>query len=450
MLSRGFTADETEAEAAVLDEVSRILVDHLDHWNDLWAGEDTKGSSPVLIHIEGRGRTLFLDRVSSQLDPTLEPVPDRSASLKEPRKRAREASHARKPRASEATRWTVIGFDAWQHQRVAPPWWWLIKAIDTQTRDRLRSDGVWPSVSNRLRDYGWRGRQLGKDLILVVPVIVVALAIAAGAWKMSGGHTIGEVLQWAATAIAAVTTIAGVGWSAGNALRRHLLVESPVGASAVLRTSDPMAELKRRYRFLIESAGTPVAILVDNLDRCRADYVVELLEGVQTLLKQADPTRDLPLVVYLVAADQAWLCDSYLQTYEQFGETTQQVGRPFGLAFLDKIFDLSLTIPKVSVAASRDFKGGDFDQLPGAASLLTARCELEVRQRLHAAEHRDVGELPADAAAPVQQGLRLCAARRLAQLESDSDNKACADTEDDLTYLAERADPGAEVVRDCL
>jgi KAP family P-loop domain len=35
----------------------------------------------------------------------------------------------------------------------------------------------------------------------------------------------------------------------------------------------------------VRSAGTSIIVLIDNLDRCRADYVVEMLEGIQTLLR---------------------------------------------------------------------------------------------------------------------------------------------------------------------
>lgn len=31
-------------------------------------------------------------------------------------------------------------FDAWQHQRLAPPWWWPIMALERRIRDDLRPD----------------------------------------------------------------------------------------------------------------------------------------------------------------------------------------------------------------------------------------------------------------------------------------------------------------------
>src|SRR5919204_60121 len=90
------------------------------------------------------------------------------------------------------------------------------------------------------------------------------------------------------------------------------LLGSPRGAVAVLqRTRDPMGIVKRRFDFLIRRIDAPVAIFIDDLDRCRSDYVVELLEGIQTLFVTSQ-------VTYVVAADRGWLCESYAKIYEDF------------------------------------------------------------------------------------------------------------------------------------
>ena len=72
-----------------------------------------------------------------------------------------------------------------------------------------------------------------------------------------------------------------------------------------------MRDLQRRYSSLIRCTGTPVAIVIENLDRCRAEYVVELLEGIQTALKDPGaamkPARP---VAFLVPGSRQWLCDS--------------------------------------------------------------------------------------------------------------------------------------------
>ena len=88
----------------------------------------------------------------------------------------------------------------------------------------------------------------------------------------------------------------------------------------------------------------PIIVLIDNLDRCRADYVVEMLEGIQTLLRnprvskrwslrRGPGAQQCPFIAFVVAADRGWLCDSYLHVYEEFEATTREPGRPFGSSF---------------------------------------------------------------------------------------------------------------------
>ena len=423
MLIQGFSSQPTAAERAVLDSISRVVVEHLDDWRRRRSAAHADVPSPVLIHIDGPGRTLFLDNVAERLDP--------------------------KPAGAHAARgneWSVIRFDAWQYQRVAPPWWWLIKAIDRGLRQRVRRRGWWQLQRRLARDYAWRTGELLRDLAVVIPVIAVAAVVAGVAWRLSGQHEIAKILQWATTVIAGLTAITGLGWSLLNAVRRHLLVASPAGARAVLQTSDPMADLKRRYEWLVKSAGTSVAVLIDNLDRCRAEYVVELLEGVQTLFRDDDPEQELPMVVYLVAADRAWLCDSYVDAYAEFKASTNEPGRPFGLSFLDKVFDLQLRIPTVPAAMSWRARDGDFPPAAVAARrLVDARSELEVRDQLVALE-AELRDSYGSAAVPSQE-LRREAVLRLAHLEQHKEPDERLETEAQLEQLAARAEPGPATVR---
>jgi hypothetical protein len=404
-----------------------VLVGHLEYWRSRRSTGDQRASSPVLIQIDGPGRSLFLDKVAGLLDPQACGKPDTPPP--------------------ENGRWTVVRFDAWQYQRVAPPWWWLIKAIDRQLRARVRRfSGRRALWRWRGRDFRWRTSLLARDIAAVAPAVLATVLVAAVAWKLSNKHEIGDLLPWASTAVASLTTLVAFGWSAANALRRHLLVVSPAGAKAVLHTSDPMSELMERYAFLIRSSGTPVAVLIDNLDRCRADYVVALLEGIQTLFKQDTRDDSLPMVLYIAAADRGWLCDSYLTVYGEFKDAVREPGRPFGQAFLDKVFNLSLRIPTVSAAISLSAERAKRHRLPfSAESISSARREIDVRQALAALERADA---PSNGRpGPPNHELRRLAVRRLAELEHRSPTQACPDTEDELRELAAIVEPGPTVVR---
>jgi hypothetical protein len=103
--------------------------------------------------------------------------------------------------------------------------------------------------------------------------------------------------------------------------------------------SDPYQPIADLFKSLVEAIEPPIAVFIDDLDRCESGYVVELLEGIQTLM------RDAP-VAYVVAADRKWICSSFEQRYQNFAETIGEPGRPLGYLFLDKIFQISAAVPQ--------------------------------------------------------------------------------------------------------
>jgi hypothetical protein len=420
------------AQKAALGAIANVLTTHLEDERD----RSTNAPSPVLIQVDGPGGRDLVDLVAECLR---EPPADQGRRAEADNEFAGAPAPADQPppRAQESA-WTVVRFDAWQYQRVAPPWWWLITAVDRQLREDFRQRGASVMRRKRLADYRWRLGQFVRDLVPVLPLVFAALLL----WFLTGQAARGQFLQWAAGVIGGLTTLVAFLWSATNAVRR-LLIASPANVQATMRASDPMADLKLRYSFLIRSADRPIALVIDNLDRCRAEYVVELLEGIQTLLKNpesaADPAR---LVAVLVPAAQGWLCDSYLQVYKEFQEAMRQPGRPFGLAFLDRVFDLALRLPRIPPAPAMDERGAAVEKV--RRQIQTADSELEIRKLVAGAECRHTGGRPSFD--PVLR-LRLDAVRRLGKLDACSHNRPGLDTAKDLAALTNAMAPGPTVAK---
>jgi hypothetical protein len=120
------------------------------------------------------------------------------------------------------------------------------------------------------------------------------------------------------------------------------------------------------------AVGRPIAVFVDDLDRCQADYVVKLLEGIQTLFRD-------PRVVYVVAADQRWLHACFERMYEPFAESVREPGRRLGSLFLEKAFEISVEMPRLSKGVQAEYwsflLGGD----PRGAEARIAQLEQEAR-----------------------------------------------------------------------
>jgi hypothetical protein len=100
---------------------------------------------------------------------------------------------------------------------------------------------------------------------------------------------------------------------------------------------------------LVKSSPCPVLIVLDDLDRCDQQTVTDLLEGIQTLF------RSQP-VVFLAVADRHWITASFAERFKLFADGGDQA-RPVGDLFLDKMFQVSVTIPALPVAVKREYLG---------------------------------------------------------------------------------------------
>ena len=102
-----------------------------------------------------------------------------------------------------------------------------------------------------------------------------------------------------------------------------------------------MERVAQHFIDLIHWIDNPVVILVDDLDRCQTKYVVTLLEGIQTLFNNRR-------AVYIIAADRRWLHVSFEKVYEHFANAVKEPGRHLGSLFLEKAFEASVSVPRMS------------------------------------------------------------------------------------------------------
>jgi hypothetical protein len=421
-----FDPTESPAEDAVLEAMSSVAVKHL---RKAKRESDNGDTPPDLIQVDGPGRTELLKKLSRELDPA---GPEA------------EGDAPQAPSDGAAGQgWTAVSFDAWKHQRLAPPWWWLMNELDKHIRDRCKRLGWRHWVRQRAQDVGWRLVHLAKDLSWVLPGVLIGLL----GWLLWSDDIV-PALGWLMSAAGGISAVVALVASLGNALRRHLLAQSPRGTNALLRSSDPMGDLLRRYSFLVQSARTPIIVLIDNLDRCRAEYVVEMLEGIQTLLR--NPHSDgSGFIAFVVAADREWLCESYRHVYEEFEATTREPGRPFGLVFLDKIFDVALRVPTVTAAAGASVSSLGKGSV-GPNPFHDCTNELRIRDRLRAAEQERAptgsGEVPPPVAELRRQAVLWLAEIELGPLDSPL-RPHLPDTARHLEEVLADLDPGPVVQR---
>jgi energy-coupling factor transporter ATP-binding protein EcfA2 len=308
--------------------------------------------------------------------------------------------------ASSAESWQVVQFNAWQHQHVQPPWWALMNNVFQQSKDGL-------SRRDRLAEYGWRLRtgRLGA----IVGVIAIAWIIAVGIPLALRETTTLSSLATTANNVGAILAVIVTVWGGAQAATNSLVGGSAQAAQSYVESvSDPMNTIKDRFGTLITRIPQPVAILVDDLDRCDCEYVVELLEGIQTLFTQAP-------VVFVVAADRRWITNCFEEVYGDQQPTVNEPGKSIGSLFLEKTFQFSTSVPTIPdrmkeeywdsllLIQSNDERTGTETADPSASEAIrNAQSEEEILRVVEDTGERPFGE---------QQLIRQEAVERLAAPE---------------------------------
>ncbi len=239
--------------------------------------------------------------------------------------------------------WLCVTFNAWRHQRTAPPWWWLMDSVYREARRGTRRD--LPTLSTRHRWRIWAWWWGFAVFALVVSAILVMAAVICGILtidRVTGARN-------------GINAVVGFFVASGSALallrstKSSLLAGSPRAATALIRTAgDPYRRIHDRYDRLVRKIDRNVLVCIDDLDRCQPSYVVELLEGIQTIF------GDVP-VTYLIAADQGWLSQCFQKEYADMAKATGRPGRPLGYLFLEKTFAVSAPMPRPSPAAQERY-----------------------------------------------------------------------------------------------
>jgi hypothetical protein len=281
--------------------------------------EGPRRGGAFLVHLHapwGAGKTSLLNFLAAELR---KPVPDRKLGP-----------------------WVVVNFNAWRHQRMAPPWWWLMTTLYGDAVRELRQFDRSRAVRLRIHEWWWRLRGGWPGyLVLVLGVSVLVWAWRSGFLTEMRNKNLPpfETVKGVLIAAAAIATPALAAWGLVRAASRWIFATSARGARRFIdNTQDPMRLVHEHLRDLVGWIHHEVIVLIDDLDRCKAPYVVELLEGIQTLF------RDVP-VTYVVAADRDWLANSYTADYDSFASFTEEPGRPMGYLFLEKTFQISASLP---------------------------------------------------------------------------------------------------------
>jgi hypothetical protein len=171
--------------------------------------------------------------------------------------------------------------------------------------------------------------------LCLVSVVVLGLFLVLRPGRLDL-TSVGSTVQ----TVAAGLTAAGTLWAGAVATARFMLWQSTRSARFFEHNTDnPVEQVAIHFGWLIQRLSRPLLVVIDDLDRCRPGQVVELLESVQTLLRDApppDPGRPLKPVAVVVAADSAWLHQAFEREYEGLGVAVAEPGKPLAQPAVDE------------------------------------------------------------------------------------------------------------------
>ena len=242
---------------------ARALVERLDKLYAAYGQSQDKESNGFAAHIHapwGAGKTSVLKLMRQLMTES-----DRKA-----------------PDGSQAPRWVVVDFNAWEHERRNPPWWPLIEkvkheCIRTLSRpliEKLKQEHLnslplprrdWIAVLRALKIQSrwiwWKTKTEKLPLIL---------ALAVGALLFWLSRRSGTATPGASTNVELILKLIGAGlaaYAAFLAASRFIVFGSMSAAQLFDNISnDPLQRVKRLFEKIIEKPRMPVCIIIDDLD----------------------------------------------------------------------------------------------------------------------------------------------------------------------------------------
>lgn len=237
--------------------------------------------------------------------------------------------------------WVVVEFNAWQNQHIDPPWWVLMDSVYKQVLSSAKN-----KISVWIKEYWWRLVELNQlywwsFIGLTTLFLIIGLFSGFTFFKMGSP----DVWTKSTTILGIITsgiTISGAIWVLFKAIAGSLVPATPDAAMQFQKhVRDPMQELKKHYSSITSYTKNNIAVFIDDIDRCNPQFVVNLLEGIQTLFKNAN-------VLYVVAGDSNWIKKSFEIFYADLEGVVNKPENTIGNFFLEKTFQMSIGLPRIS------------------------------------------------------------------------------------------------------
>ncbi len=272
--------------------------------------------------------------------------------------------------------WIVVPFNAWQTEHVTPPWWVFYQTIRKRCFASAVCEGTEPidlsatsppekpDWTDRLRmwvflwrhEIWWRLwnpkiKLLGVTAILALIAFVVlyglgALGVAGSPGKTKLDFDLGSAIG---LVLSGLTLSGSLIWGLSAVLTDSIVPGTNSLAERMnIGQGDPFERFREHFFRTMERVKRPVLVVVDDIDRCQPEFIVEIVRGMQTLLRS-------PRIVFIVLGDRDWIERAFEAHHKEMSKVNVGPEQTLGARFVEKAIQMSFTLPGMSPERQTDY-----------------------------------------------------------------------------------------------
>lgn len=211
----------------------------------------------------------------------------------------------------------VVYFNAWEKDYTGDPFISLVAAIKDQLEKQIGKSAKQKKIVKEFKD------KASQTFFATAPIMVKLLG--KGVFKKISGVTFDEMSEEVSSALNEASEIA-----------IQSIIESSKNDEKIVEGFEVTlkALVSEVSRVKAKDKEKPVYILIDELDRCRPTYAIELLERVKHFF-------NVPGCKFIVATDTAQLLHSVKAIYGHGFNSDEYLKRFFDLSYSIQVTDLS-------------------------------------------------------------------------------------------------------------
>lgn len=232
-----------------------------------------------------------------------------------------------------ANNWMILRFNAWENQHVTPPWWNFYTSFLQGYQNHIDHPFLFD-----MDEYSWRifTPETLKSMFLAVILFLIALIAASfGAFAKAD-----PLITTAAAFLGATSFIAYLFTQAKSGVKKIIDAADSAYNPTVLGETDPLTRLRKRFLKVAGYENRPVLMIIDDIDRCEPEYVVELMRGLITIFQSNH-------VSYLILGDRGWIEQSFENVNEDMADIHTDTSVGFGARFAEKVIQMSYLLPQI-------------------------------------------------------------------------------------------------------